>query len=143
MRIKSNKYTIYPVGVVRQHGADVCIEIFDEYKEALDGLEAFSHIEVYFWFDQNDIAEKREVLKVHPRGNKTNPLTGIFATHSPVRPNLIGMTVCKIASISDNLILIDAIDAFDGSPVIDIKCHFPKDLKDPVKMPDWAKPPTP
>ena len=133
-------YTIYPVGVIRKTATDVRIEIFDAYKMALDGLADFSHIDVYYWFDQNDSPGKRKILKIHPRKDKNNPLTGVFATHSPVRPNLMGMTVCKIVSISDNQIFIDDIDAFNGSPVIDIKCHTQNALNEPVKTPDWANP---
>ena len=133
--------TVYPVGVVRKDSDSARIEIFDAYKEALDGLAGFSHIDVFFWFDRNDVPEKRKILKVHPRRDKNNPLTGIFATHSPMRPNLIGVTVCKIVSVSDNVITIDDIDAFDKSPVIDIKCHTPRSLEEEsIKTPDWAKP---
>jgi tRNA (Thr-GGU) A37 N-methylase len=51
----------------------------------------------------------------------SNPLTGVFATHSPARPNLIGVSRSKIISVKGNIIEIDDIDAFDGSPVIDLK----------------------
>ena len=69
--------------------------------------------------EKNDTFEKRRVLRVHPRKDPSNPLTGVFATHSPQRPNLIGLTVCKIISIYDNIIKIEDIDALDDSPVID------------------------
>ena len=71
------------------------------------------------------------------------PLQLLASKVTSVILNLIGMTVCKIVSLSDNRIFVQEIDAFDGSPVIDIKCHFPNALKDPVKTPGWAKPPTP
>jgi tRNA (Thr-GGU) A37 N-methylase len=61
------------------------------------------------------------MLQVHPRRNPDNPLTGVFATHSPVRPNLIGVTRCGIINVRENVIEVDEIDAFDGSPVIDLK----------------------
>ena len=62
---------------------------------------------------------------VHPRGNKANPLTGVFATRSPFRPNLIGLSVCRIKSVDDAGITVDDIDAFDGSPIIDLKPYIP------------------
>jgi tRNA (Thr-GGU) A37 N-methylase len=79
------------------------------------------------------------VLQVHPRKDPRNPLTGVFATHSPQRPNLIGLTVCKIISIHGDSIEIEDIDAFDGSPVVDIKCYIPDSVgeKD-VRLPDWV-----
>ena len=132
-------FHIYPVGVVRKTDTAVSIEIFDGYTDALLGLDGFSHIAVFFWFDQNDTAEKRRVLQVHPRKDSRNPLTGVFATHSPQRPNLIGLTVCKILSIHKGSIEIEDIDAFDGTPVIDLKCYIPGSVggKD-VRLPDWV-----
>jgi tRNA-Thr(GGU) m(6)t(6)A37 methyltransferase TsaA len=132
-------FQIFPVGIVRKTDTAVRIEIFDDYTDALLGLEGFSHIVVLYWFDQNDTTEKRRVLQVNPRKDPRNPLTGVFATHSPQRPNLIGLTVCKIISIHGNTIEIDEIDAFDGSPVIDLKCYIPGSIgeKD-VRQPDWV-----
>ncbi len=132
-------FRIIPVGVVRKTDTAVSIDIFDDFTDALLGLDGFSHIVVLFWFDQNDTAEKRRVLQVHPRKDPRNPLTGVFATHSPQRPNLIGLTVCKIISILGHSIEIEDIDALDGSPVIDLKCYIPGSVgeKD-VRLPDWV-----
>lgn len=61
-------------------------------RDGLLGLEQWSPIWVFHWFDRNDTPAKRSVLQVHPRGNPDNPLTGVFATRSPVRPNLACVT---------------------------------------------------
>ena len=66
-----------------------------------------------------------------------NPLTGVFATHSPRRPNPIALSRCRIREVTLDGILVDQIDALDGSPVIDIKSFFPLDDEGPVKVPDW------
>ena len=130
---------INPVGIIRKTDITVGIEVFADYTDALLGLDGFSHIIVLYWFDQNDTAEKRRVLQVHPRKDPRNPLTGVFATHSPQRPNLIGLTVCKIKSISGDVIEIEDIDALDGSPVIDIKCYIPdSDRDNDVHLPGWV-----
>lgn len=131
-------FQIYPIGVVRKDDQFQQIEIFDEFTDALLGLESFSHITVLYWFHQNDTPEKRKTLRVHPRGDKRNPLTGVFATHSPVRPNLIATSLCRVESIESNIIRVDEIDSYDGSPVIDIKCFIPtkRPLSD-LKQPDW------
>jgi tRNA-Thr(GGU) m(6)t(6)A37 methyltransferase TsaA len=132
-------FQIIPVGTVRKTDTAVRIEIFDDYSDALLGLDGFSHIVVLYWFDQNDTAAKRRVLQVHPRKEPRNPLTGVFATHSPQRPNLIGLTVCKILSIQGNSIEIEDIDALDGSPVIDLKCYIPGSIGEKeVRLPDWV-----
>lgn len=133
-------YSIYPIGFVRKK-EDVCeIQIEDPFTDALLGLKSFSHIYVLYWFDQNDNPEKRLKLRVHPQKNKQNPLTGVFATHSPMRPNLLALSLCKIISISANVIQIEDIDALPDTPVIDIKCYIPPRvaLAD-VRMPDWVK----
>jgi tRNA (Thr-GGU) A37 N-methylase len=76
---------------------------------------------------------------VHPRKDEKNPLTGVFGTHSPLRPNLIGLTRCKIKSIEDQRIAIEDIDAFDGTPVIDIKCYIPDPPDESeIRIPDWV-----
>ena len=132
-------YSIVPIGVVKKQNDNVWIEILDEYTEGLLGLAGFSHINVLFWFHENDHPEKRAILQVHPRKDEQNPLTGVFATHSPARPNLIGLTRCKIISIAGNRIFIEDIDALDETPVIDIKCYIPDDEGDAdVRVPEWV-----
>lgn len=134
-----SEFRVYPVGLIRKKDDAAWIEIFAEYREAMLGLEGFSHIHVFFWFHENDTAELRRTLQVHPRKDPSNPLTGVFATHSPKRPNLIGLTRCRIRGVEGNRIAIDAIDARDGSPVVDIKCFIPdaQPLAD-VRLPDWV-----
>ncbi len=132
-------FQIFPVGVVGKKEETTWIEIFEPYCDALLGLDGFSHIQVLFWFHENDTAERRNTLRVHPRGDKKNPLTGVFATHSPLRPNLIGLTLCKIKSIQDRRIEIEDIDAFDGTPVIDVKCFISGSTSETeVRVPDWV-----
>ena len=131
-------YQIFPVGVVRKKQNRIWIEIDEKYSEALLGLEGFSHIQVLYWFHKNDTAVRRKTLRVHPRKDKKNPLSGVFATHSPRRPNLIGLTLCKIKSIQGRDIEIEDIDAFDATPVIDIKCYIPASVaKSDIRLPDW------
>ena len=131
-------FSINPIGVVRKNDGGARIEIFDDYVDGLLGLEGFSHIFVFYWFHQNDTPAKRKTLQVHPRKDPHNPLTGVFATHSPLRPNLIALTRCKIVAITDHFIEIDKIDAYDGSPVIDIKCYIPLE-DEAVRLPDWVR----
>jgi tRNA-Thr(GGU) m(6)t(6)A37 methyltransferase TsaA len=132
-------YQIFPVGIVHKNDSLTEIEIYQKFSDALLGLDSFSHIMVFYWFHENDTPEKRSTLQVHPRKNQKNPLTGVFGTHAPVRPNLIAVTTCRIQSIVSNRIRIDEIDALDGSPVIDIKCLIPdKEPRPDLKLPDWV-----
>jgi len=103
------------------------------------GLDGFSHAWVFYWFDKNDTAGKRGVRRVHPRGNRDNPLTGVFACRAPVRPNLIALALCKIQAVDEGRVQIDKIDAFEGSPVIDIKpyIHSIDSPRQPIQSPEW------
>jgi len=132
-------FQIFPVGIIRKKEEKTSIEVYEEYREALLGLEQFSHIIVLCWYHRNDIPEKRRILKVHPRGDKALPLTGVFGTRSPVTPNLIALSTCEILSIDGNIIRIDKTDAFDGTPVIDIKpCIGKDDSMINVRVPEWV-----
>jgi tRNA-Thr(GGU) m(6)t(6)A37 methyltransferase TsaA len=74
-------------------------------------------------------------------GNKANPLTGVFATRSPVRPNPIALFSCKVVAIEGRLIHVESIDAFDGSPILDIKPYIPSiDSISQAKGPKFIKP---
>ncbi|MBW1840745.1 MAG: tRNA (N6-threonylcarbamoyladenosine(37)-N6)-methyltransferase TrmO [Deltaproteobacteria bacterium] len=134
-------YEIYPVGVIRkENDENARIEIDDAYTDGLLGVDGFSHLMVCYWFHENDTPEKRNVLQIHPRRNKKNPLTGVFGTHSPLRPNLIAISFCRKLAMEKNTIFIDRIDALDGSPVIDIKPYIPVDalMSEDIELPDWV-----
>ncbi|MDY6987457.1 MAG: tRNA (N6-threonylcarbamoyladenosine(37)-N6)-methyltransferase TrmO [Thermodesulfobacteriota bacterium] len=130
---------LFPVGKVKKDSGATTIEIYKGYADALLGLNQFSHLVVLYWFDKNDTPEMRKTLRVHPRHNMSNPLTGVFATRSPRRPNLIGLSVCKILSVKNNVIRIDSIDAFHGTPVLDLKPYVPRmDRVHDASGPKWA-----
>ena len=134
-------FKLYPVGKVKRQRGSTELRIFDRYRDALKGLDSFSHAIVLYWFDRNDTPEKRNILQVHPRGNKKNPLTGVFACRAPVRPNLIALSLCKILAIKGEVLSIDKIDALDGSPILDIKPYIPSidcETKG-IRIPDWLK----
>jgi tRNA (adenine37-N6)-methyltransferase len=133
-----NSFKVYPIGVIRKTDDRTWIEIDGCYKAAMLGLEGFSHIHVMYWFHENDTPELRNTLQVHPRKDPTNPLTGVFATHSPMRPNLIALTLCRILSILGTTIEVEGLDARNGSPLIDIKCYIPYDQTGPVHTPGWV-----
>ena len=114
-------YTVHPIGWVRKVEGRTLIVVDKKYQAGLLGLEKFPEVWVLYWFDRNDTPAKRSILQVHPRGDKKNPIRGVFATHSPVRPNLIAMTRCKIISVKENVIEVEGIDALPDTPVLDLK----------------------
>lgn len=138
--MQSGCFQIFPIGRIKKRDKRVTIEIDPEYEDGLMGLDQNSHIIVFSWFHESDTPQKRKTLQVHPRGNKSNPLTGVFATRSPVRPNPISISACKILSIDGAVIRVEDIDAFHGTPVIDIKPYVPRlDAISEVTMPAWAE----
>ena len=96
------------------------IEIFPDYEEALLRMEPGSEIIVLTWLHLGE----RNVLQTHPRNDPGNPITGVFATRSPDRPNPIGLHHAKVLEINSRTLRIDAIEAIDGTPVIDIKINL-------------------
>ncbi len=122
--------TVRPIGVVRnsvsgpERPADwSLIEsellIDARWTEALDGIEALERLTVIWWFDRR---EGEEVpMTVHPRGDHSVPLRGLFATRAPIRPNLLGLTTVEALSRAGTIVRVRGLDAFDGSPVLDLK----------------------
>ena len=133
------QFAVSPIGWVRKTDAVTTIVLDKKYEPGLLGLDGFSHVYVFWWFDRNDTPEKRQTLQVHPRGDKRNPLTGVFATRSPRRPNLIALSLCKIVSVKGNVVQVEKIDAFADTPVVDMKPYLPGyDTTDDAHSPIWA-----
>lgn len=93
------------------------LEIYPEYRAALDGISPGQTIVVLFWLHQAE----RDILQVYPRGDRSKGLRGVFATRSPVRPNPIAISELTVLSIQDNRIEVSGLDILDGTPIVDIK----------------------
>ncbi len=120
-----------PIGVIRStlaarkgaprqgsEGApDAWIEVEAWAAKGLRGLAAGDEIIVITWLHQG----RREVLEVHPRSDPRNPLTGVFATRSPDRPNPLGLHPVTVRAIEGTRLRVGPIEAIDGTPVVDIK----------------------
>jgi tRNA-Thr(GGU) m(6)t(6)A37 methyltransferase TsaA len=104
------------------------IEVFADYQEGLKDIDGFSHLIVLFAFHKS---EKIHLTTHPPFGNRPR---GIFATRSPHRPNLIGMTVVELHSRRGNILKISGIDMIEGTPVLDIKPYTPRDQKKDIRL---------
>ncbi len=124
-QMTAKRFILKPIGMVQKENGYDLLVLDKEVEPALRGLDRFSHVWVIWWFDLNDTPEERSILQVHPRGNSENPLTGIFACRSPFRPNLIALTLCRIRSVKGNIVEIDGIDAFENTPILDLKPYIP------------------
>lgn len=128
---RAKTYAVKPVGFVesalkdrraapkqgREGAPDAWIKIVPGVVQAMDGLAVGQEIIVITWLHES----KREVLKVHPRSNKNAPLTGVFATRSPDRPNPLGLHQVTVREINGNRLRVGPLEAIDGTPVVDIK----------------------
>jgi tRNA (adenine37-N6)-methyltransferase len=144
MRIK-----LHPIGTVRNErvradrfdAAEAVshIVVAPRYARALEGIEAFSHLVIIFWLDKVRHRE-RSVMKVHPRKDSLLPLTGVFATRSPARPNPLGLTTVKLLKREGNVLTVKALDAIDRTPVLDIKPFIPDYIAaSDITLPKWLK----
>lgn len=96
---------------------EASLEIFPEFLEGIKDIRKGSELVLLTWFHKSD----RNEIKTRPRNDPNASLIGIFSTRSPNRPNPIGMHVVKVISVRNNLIKIDALEALDQTPLIDIK----------------------
>lgn len=85
--------------------------------DGLEGLRAGDDVIVLTWLHHAD----RDVLRVHPRGDVAKPVQGVFSTRSPARPNPIGVHPVRILAIEGARVRVDALEAIDGTPVVDVK----------------------
>lgn len=120
-----------PIGVIRSRlktrgaaprqgseGApDAWLDVSPSVAPCLDGLRAGDDVIVITWLHR----ARRDVLKVHPRSDRGRPLTGVFATRSPDRPNPLGLHRVTVRSVAGNRVRVGPIEAIDGTPVLDIK----------------------
>jgi tRNA-Thr(GGU) m(6)t(6)A37 methyltransferase TsaA len=96
---------------------DAVLELVPNVVEGMDGIAVGQEIIVVTWLHQ----ARRDVLKVHPRNDDTLPLTGVYATRSPDRPNPLGLHRVRVLEIAGKQLKVGPIEAIDGTPVVDIK----------------------
>ena len=120
-------------------GAEACIALADTFSaDALDGISAFSHVEVLFVFHKVDPAKIVSGAR-HPRNNPAWPAVGIFAQRGKNRPNRIGSTICRVIRVEGTRLYVAELDAIDGTPVLDIKPVMTEFLpRQAVRQPDWS-----
>ena len=92
--------------------------------EGLDGIRAGDEVIVLTWLDR----ARRDVLRVHPRGDRSRTQQGVFSTRSPARPNPIGLHRVEVASIEGGRVRVRNLEAVDGTPVLDMKPVLSSDI---------------
>lgn len=135
-----------PIGVVRNEVpedevsrqratmvSDIIID--DEWADALTGIEEYSHIFVLFWMHKKPDTPVQQLI--HPRGNEAYPLSGVLATRVRNRPNQIGMAVAELIRREGNKLTVMRLDAYNGTPILDLKPYDDYDVVESVKVPQW------
>lgn len=143
-----------PIGVVertatddqvrnRLKNLDSRIEVFEEYRDALEGLDGFSHVFVIGYFNRLR-PEQIGPLKVKPKGLLREgftldelPTVGVFALDSPTRPNPIGLSLAKLIKVEKSAIVVEGLDFFNGTPVLDIKPYQIGYIAKDYTLPQW------
>ncbi|MGZ4813241.1 MAG: SAM-dependent methyltransferase [Terriglobales bacterium] len=107
--------------------------------ESLRGLQDFSHVEILFYFHQLDESEIVTAAR-HPRNRTDWPEVGIFGQRARMRPSRIGSTVCRLVSVQGLAIVVEDLDAIDGTPVLDIKPWMSvMGARGEIREPAWAR----
>ncbi|HZP89915.1 MAG TPA: tRNA (N6-threonylcarbamoyladenosine(37)-N6)-methyltransferase TrmO [Actinomycetota bacterium] len=143
-----------PIGVVRHGGSredvkarweelESRIEVLEPYAAGLEGVDGFSHLIVLTYLHEVD-DEGRATLLVKPRGLlrlglalEELPTVGVFACDSPVRPNPIGVSVVRLLGREGRVLRVRGLDAFDGTPVLDLKPYGPDRSVPEIAVPAW------
>ncbi len=129
------KIEMRPVGFVRRTSSNEDVRdrnlvskivLIRGLARALDGIEDWSHIYVIYWL--NRVLRTEEPVLHFPSTKAESPPLGIFATRAPIHPNPIGLTLVELIRREKNVLWVRGLDAYDGTPVLDIKPY-----------PDWEQ----
>jgi tRNA-Thr(GGU) m(6)t(6)A37 methyltransferase TsaA len=144
------EFSVRPIGSVKSARAEpiddgwdaietmIVLDLAELEPDAALGLSDFSHIEVIYLFDRVDPAKICRGAR-RPRGRAEWPRTGILAQRAKDRPNRIGVTICRLLRVENNVLYVRGLDAIDGTPVLDIKPVMRGFLpRGDVREPNWA-----
>jgi tRNA-Thr(GGU) m(6)t(6)A37 methyltransferase TsaA len=147
------EFVFKPMGVVHTQGNDADVkekgdlererEIYPEFAGGLQEIDGYSHLFLLVYFDRLR-PEQSGPLRVKPRGLVRRgfkledlPLLGVFASDSPTRLNPIGLTLVRFTKRHGNRLLVQGLDFFDGTPILDIKGYRPQYCAENYTMPQW------
>ena len=135
------QFTVNEIGHVLSNEEGFVLKIDSKFILALTGLDGFSHLKIIWWFDEFDSPEMRSIMQTE-KPYKDGPETlGMFATRSPIRPNLLAISVSQVLHIDyeNGLIYVDWIDANPNTPILDIKPYTPsEDFVSTAVVPEWC-----
>jgi tRNA-Thr(GGU) m(6)t(6)A37 methyltransferase TsaA len=126
-----SSYSLQPIGIIRSSirgrkgaprqgfagGVDAWVELDPSVEDGLLGIEPGQEVILITWLHQS----ARDTLQVYPKWNPELPLTGVFLTRSPDRPNPLGLHRVRILEVDGTRLKVGPLEAIDGTPVVDIK----------------------
>ncbi len=129
--MNTTPYTIHPIGFVHsaltqleaaplqgdEGSYEAWLELTPQVAQGLAGIIVGDQLLVLTWLHR----AKRDVLQVHPRGRLDTPLTGVFVTRSPHRPNPIGLHQVSVLEVDGHRLKVAPLEAIDGTPIVDLK----------------------
>jgi len=132
------EFTVKPIGHVESalkdldaaprqgdEGAPAAWLVFEtEVADALSSLRPGDAVLVFTWLHR----ARRDVLRVHPRGDASRPQEGVFSTRSPHRPNPIGLHRVEVTAVEGRRVQVSGLEAIDGTPILDLKPVLAEDV---------------
>ncbi len=112
------------------------VEIFPEFGPGLHRIEEYSHLFILFWMHR---AVRTPDLTWHPRGDRTIEATGVLAARGRNHPNPIGLAVVELLAVEGCRLTVRRLDAFDGTPVLDVKPYDDYDIVSEPRVPQWLR----
>ena len=136
-----NEIKVFPIGKIENEERNVGILLDPQYRKGLKGLGAFSHIQILWWANKCDNPRDRKTLVEEKPYRKGPEELGVFALRSPERPNPMALSIASVSFVDEESgrVGLYYVDAFSGSPVIDIKPYVPSlDRLERPQMPSWC-----
>ncbi|MDQ2654737.1 MAG: tRNA (N6-threonylcarbamoyladenosine(37)-N6)-methyltransferase TrmO [Chloroflexota bacterium] len=119
-------------------GVETALQILPRWADALEGLEEYSHLIVVCWLDRAE--RPRQGNRLRPEGRAQMPEVGALATRTPRRPNPIGLSTPRLLRRDGATLWVTGIDAWPGTPILDIKGYTPRDdVRPDATVPDWLQ----
>ena len=142
--------TLKPIGYVRNRvkepmpdgwaNVESRVIIRPELADMLLNLSDYSHVIIVFWPHEVPADVRGSKPQLHPRDDEANPLMGVLATRSQIRPNPLLTTPVPLLAVNDNVLKVRGLDAIDGSPVLDVKPYLPfYDSIADARLPKWVE----
>lgn len=136
---------LHPLGVIHTEVPDdevarrrrdmiSTIEVWPEYRDGLLGIEGYSHLFVIFALHR---AAAPAQLTAHPRGDASQPAQGVFAARGRNHPNGLGLAVVELLGVDTGVLTVRRLDAYDGTPLLDLKPYDGYDVVEAPRVPDW------